>query len=159
MKTLRRVGRPKAGEGNDSNRSISAGAGPAYLAARLRREAPAQIEAVIRDMGRPGDDNAACYHQTPSSSDASPDLPSSGRNPRHQVLRLDQLPRGRRLVEAHRRRLGARGPDRPGRQVSGCPFHPFGDGRLRLGDLCGALCDDRLRRGALGERERVLGFF
>ena len=49
MKTLRRVGRPKAGEGNDSNRSISAGAGPAYLAARLRREDPAQIEAVIRD--------------------------------------------------------------------------------------------------------------
>jgi hypothetical protein len=49
MKTLRRVGRPKAGEENDSNRSISAGAGPAYLAARLRREDPAQIEAVIRD--------------------------------------------------------------------------------------------------------------
>jgi len=37
---LRRVGRPKAGEGNGSNRSISAGAGPAYLAARLRRDHP-----------------------------------------------------------------------------------------------------------------------
>lgn len=37
---LRKVGRPKAGEGNDSNRSISAGAGPAYLAARLRRDHP-----------------------------------------------------------------------------------------------------------------------
>lgn len=37
---LRRVGRPKAGEENDSNRSISAGAGPAYLAARLRRDHP-----------------------------------------------------------------------------------------------------------------------
>jgi hypothetical protein len=37
---LRRVGRPKAGEVNDSNRSISAGAGPAYLAARLRRDHP-----------------------------------------------------------------------------------------------------------------------
>lgn len=37
---LRKVGRPKAGEGNDSNRSISAGSGPAYLAARLRRDHP-----------------------------------------------------------------------------------------------------------------------
>jgi hypothetical protein len=46
---LRRVGRPKAGEGNDSNRSISAGAGPAYLAARLRRDHP---EAVFDEAVR-----------------------------------------------------------------------------------------------------------
>ena len=37
---LRKVGRPKAGEGNDSNRSISAGSGPAYLAARSGRRHP-----------------------------------------------------------------------------------------------------------------------
>ena len=50
MKTLRRVGRPEAGEGKGANSTVSRGtANAAYLAARLRREDPAQIEAVIRD--------------------------------------------------------------------------------------------------------------
>lgn len=49
---LRRVGRPKAGEGNDSNRSISSGAGPAYLAARLRRECDAERVIPTNDIGR-----------------------------------------------------------------------------------------------------------
>lgn len=37
---LRRVGRPKAGEGNGSNRTFSRGDNAAYLAARLRRDHP-----------------------------------------------------------------------------------------------------------------------
>ena len=50
---LRKVGRPKAGEGNDSNRSISAGAGPAYLAARLRRDHPdAVFDEAVRGSVR-----------------------------------------------------------------------------------------------------------
>ena len=50
---LRKVGRPKAGEGNDSNRSISAGAGPAYLAARLRRDHPgADFDESVRGSVR-----------------------------------------------------------------------------------------------------------
>jgi hypothetical protein len=50
---LRKVGRPKAGEGNDSNRSISAGAGPTYLAARLRRDHPdADFDESVRGSVR-----------------------------------------------------------------------------------------------------------
>ena len=47
---MKRVGRPKVGEGKPDNVGISySRSDPSYLAARLRREDPAQIEAVIRD--------------------------------------------------------------------------------------------------------------
>lgn len=50
---LRKVGRPKAGEGNGSNRTIPRGDNSAYLAARLRRDHPAaEFDEAVRGSVR-----------------------------------------------------------------------------------------------------------
>jgi hypothetical protein len=119
-----------------------------------RGDAPADAGA---SAPAPVDDGAAGNHQAPCSSAAAPSSSSSssssssGGIPRQQVLGVDQLARGRDLVAAHRRRLGAGWPDRPERQIPSSQVLALGHGRLRLGGLCRALCNERLRRGAMGE--------
>jgi len=56
-KTLRRVGRPKAGEGKGSNRTFSRGDNASYLAARLRRDYP---DAEFDDSVRGSEGDAVC---------------------------------------------------------------------------------------------------